>query len=193
MRMFALLKGGVLIVVSLAAGSPAAATLVGTFPELQNPLSFEVVLPFPHPAVTVGSVLYSIPLGERVVAAKISGFWGTNQNPAATAGVDVLVDGVLVARCVKNEAGCWEPAADQRPWSHIFAESELKVLNDGVATLTAMQTSEFTVQLGVSTLIIETGPPPAVPTLSPLGLLFLLAGVATMGALAIRRFQRAQS
>ena len=193
MRMFALLKGGVLIVASLAAGSLAAATLVDTFPELQNPLSFEVVSPFPHAPVPVGTAVYSIPNGERVVAAKISGFWGTSQNAVATAGVDVLVDGILVARCVKNESGCWEQGTGQRPWSYIFAESELKVLNDGVASMTAVQTSEFTVQLGVSTLIIETGPPPAVPTLSPLGLLFLLAGVATMGAVAIRRFQRAQS
>jgi hypothetical protein len=61
------------------------------------------------------------------------------------------------------------------------------VLNDGVATLSAVQTSEQNVRLGISTLIVTTAPPPTVPTLSPAALAAMLAAVAAAGMLALRR------
>jgi hypothetical protein len=201
MRKYALAKGVVALAVGLAAIPAWAATIVVTFPELANPPSHSAQNPFPVlQPLPVGTVTFPVPSGERVVAAQISGFWGSSLIPEGTAGVDVRVDGVLVAQCVKPASGCWEPAAGQRPWSHEFTESELSVLNDGVADMTALQTSDITVRLGTSTLIVQTGPLPpviveptllpAVPALSSLGLLALIAGLAVAGAFVVRRTTR---
>lgn len=192
MRMSTLVKGLLGALAWLAACSATAATYVLTFPELTNPPSFSAQEPFPpQPPIFIDTVTFTVPPGERVVAATISGFWGSTRIPEGTAGVDVVVDGVLVARCEKPHADCWERAVGQRPWSYIFAESELKVLNDGVATMTALQTSDISVQLGVSTLIVQTGPGPSVPALSTAGLLALMAALAAAGAWIVRRFPRA--
>jgi hypothetical protein len=199
MRTVTLTKGVAAFAVWLAATSAWAGTVVLTFPELANPPSQSVQNPFPpQPPLPVGTVNFPVPAGEQVIAAQISGFWGSSLLPEGTAGVDVFVDGVLVAQCVKPSAGCWEPASGQRPWSYVFTESELAVLNDGVAKMTAVQTSDVTVRLGTSTLIVQTGPIPAValpvepevPTLSPLALLALIAGLAAAGAFVLRRAKR---
>ena len=63
-------------------------------------------------------------------------------------------------------------------------------MNDGTATMTAVQTSDLRIRLGASTLVIETVPLTIVPTLSPFGLLALLAAMAVAGMLALRRYPR---
>jgi hypothetical protein len=178
----------------LAACSADAATFLRTFPELDGPPS-SAQDPFPpQPSLNVGTVTFPVPVGERVIAATVSGYWGTSTIPEeGTAGVNVLVDGILVAKCVKPSPGCWGNSSGQRPWNYIFAASELAALNDGVATMTAVQTSDITVRLGTSTLIVETGPVPpvppvpTVPALSALGLLALVAGMAAAGVFLVRR------
>ena len=130
---------------------------------------------------------FTIPAKERVASARISGFWGSTDVPASTAGVDLLLDGILVAQCVKPSPDCWVDATSQRPWSYTFAKKDLAKLADGSATLTAVQTSEISVRVGVSTLVIETEPADRIPTLSALPLLALAAGLALAGGLAARR------
>jgi hypothetical protein len=191
MRTLAWIRGAVALVAGVAAGSAWAAAHVLVFPELSDPPSHAVEEPFPpQPPLPVGTVNFSVPAGERVVAATISGFWGTSLVPDGTAGVDVRVDGILVAQCVKPSADCWQSAAQQRPWSYTFSATELVAFNDGVASMTAVQTSDISVRLGTSTLIIETGPLPAVPALSTLGLLALIAGLAGAGVFLVRRATR---
>jgi len=175
----------------LAAGAVAAASIVVTFPYFTG---LESSGGFPLSAQAVGATQsFAIPHGERVVSATISGAWGSPTSPLGTAGVDVLLDGVLVAQCVKPDPGCWVNGAAQRPWSHTLTAHEMAKLNDGSATLSVQQTSESFVSLGASTLIIATElpPTPTVPALSPLALLALLAAVAVAGGLALRRFPRA--
>jgi hypothetical protein len=199
MRKLALVTGMVAVIAAVAAGPLAAATLVVSFPELQNPPSSEAV-PLPQDPRTVGTVSYAIPPGEMVVAASVTGHWGSSRVPEGTAAVDVLVDGVVVATCKENEIGCYDKAAGQPSWTYSFKPAELNVLNDGAATMTAVQQSQYTLQLGASTLTVVTGPvppapidpaEPAVPTSTPLGLLLLLAGVAAAGVWALRRSPRA--
>jgi hypothetical protein len=183
------------MVAAFAAGVAAAATIVVTFPEL-NGASF--LDSFPQPPVTVGSQTFSIPAGDRIVSARISGFWGTIAKADSTAGVTVFLDSVEVARCEKPDPGCWLGDSGQRPWQHTFTATELPALNDGTATLTAVQTSDEFIRLGVSTLVIDTAPIPVidagpitvVPTLSPLGLLVLLAAMAIAGMVAAKRHRR---
>jgi len=203
MQKFALLKGLVGVLAGLAACSVWATTSVVVFPELTDPPSHAAQDPFPpQPPLTVGTVNFAVPVGEQVVAAQISGFWGSSLVPDGTAGVDVLVDGILVSKCVKPSPDCWESAPRQRPWTYTFKQSELAAFNDGVATMTAVQTSDISVRLGTSTLTIETAPVPPppvilpdpevppVPTLSPLALLALIAGLAAAGVFLVRRAKR---
>ena len=188
MRVTALFSGVCGVVASLIVGAAGAATIVVTFPELQNPPALTVAGPFPSPtALDIGTVNFTIPPGERVASARISGFWGSTDVPASTAGVDILLDGIVVAQCVKPAPDCWVDASSQRPWSYTFAKQDLPKLADGTATLTAVQTSEISVRLGLTTLVIETEPADRVPTLSTLPLLALAAGLALAGGLAARR------
>jgi hypothetical protein len=211
MRVLNAVRLGAGVVAAFATSLAAAATIVVTFPELNGAA---IDSPFPQPPVTVGAQALSIPAGDRIVSARISGFWGTSAKPDSTAGVSVLLDGVEVARCEKPDPGCWLGDSGQRPWQHTFTASELPALNGGTATLTAVQTSDEFVRLGVSTLVIDTAPIPVidppvppvidppvppvidpgpvsvVPTLSPLGLLALLAAMAIAGMVAVKRRRR---
>ncbi len=189
MRVSGLLRWGVGSAALLAAGVAAAASFVVTFPYFTGG---ENSSGFPLSTQSIGAAqTFPIPQGERVVSATISGTWGSPTSPLGTAGVDVFLDGVLVAQCVKPDSGCWVNGAAQRPWSHTLTGPEMAKLNDGSATLTVQQTSESFISLGASTLIIATELPPTVPALSPLALLALLAGVAVAGGLALRRLPRA--
>ena len=190
MRMLTLTKGALAVVAWLGTCSAAAETLIVTFPELANPPSFEAQNPFSKVVLPVGTVTFTIPRGQRIIAANIAGVWGSTNYLYGTAGVDVLVDGILVQQCVKPEL-CWQDTNGLQTWSHLFEESELRVLEDGVATMTAVQTSERTVRLGASTLFIEIAPVQTVPALATLGLLSLIAGLAATGAFLLRRASRA--
>jgi hypothetical protein len=186
MGIFSTAKWAVAVGVALASGLASAATVLVAFPEV-NGQPFTVAGPFPQPPLTVATRTFAIPSGDRVVAATISGYWGSSGDPNSTAGVTVAVDGVEVAKCVKPDASCWTGDAGQRPWTHTFTPEEMLVLNDGVATMTALQTSDERIRLGVATLIIETAPPPGVPTLSAAGLGALLTMMLAAGAVVLRR------
>ena len=185
MRVLSVVRWSLGVAATLAAGLAAAATIVVAFPDFNGvPVPDG---PFPQPPVTIGAQTFSIPAGDRIASAVISGNWGTVEAPNSSAGVNVLLDGVLVAKCEKPDPACWTGDSGQRPWRHTFTEPELLPLNDGTATMTAVQTSDLRIRLGASTLVIETVPRTIVPTLSPLGLLALLAAMAVAGMLAFRR------
>src|SRR3990170_1553250 len=103
----------------LTAGFAFATTIVVNFPELDGPEHLSTDS-FPRPSITVGTRSYTIPAGEQIIAATVSGYWGSTSYPYSTAGVDVLIDGVRGARCVKNDAGCWMNGTGQRAWSFTF-------------------------------------------------------------------------
>ena len=189
MSIFSTVKWTVAAAAALAAGLASAATVLIAFPEVNGP-AFTVSGPFPQPPLNVATRTFAIPSGERVVSASISGYWGSSGDPNSTAGVVVSVDGVEVARCVKPDPSCWTGDAGQRSWSHVFTAQEMLVLNDGAATMSALQTSDERIRLGVSTLLIETAQPPVVPTLSPAGLGALLTLMLGAGALLLRRRAR---
>ncbi len=197
MRMFGLLRLAFGCLAALAWGAAGASTILVAFPEFNGP-RLEAG-PFPAAPITVASRTFSIPPGDKVTAATISGFWGSNIDPSSTAGVDVRLDGVLVAQCVKKpRPSCYSSDALQQSWSYTLKEGELSVLNDGVATLTATQTSDISIRLGETTLVVTTGTPSVerlpvpidVPANSPAGLGALLAAMAAAGAFALRRRAR---
>ena len=155
MRVFNVVRSSVGVVAMLAASVAAAATIVVSFPEF-NGAPFDSG--FPLPPVAVGTQTFSIPAGDRIVSAAISGFWGTTTKPDSTAGVTVFLDDVEVARCEKPDPGCWLPGdSGQRAWRYTYTAPQLVSLNDGAATLTAVQTSDAFIRLGVSTLVHRNG------------------------------------
>jgi hypothetical protein len=173
----------------LAAGVTAgAATLRFEYGEING--TFTSGPQFPTLAAVRTSPPPSVPTGERLVSAKVSGFWGTIDYPDSTAPVDVFVDGVLVAQC-RTYNPCWkDDNSGQLSWTHTFTADELAHLSMANPKLTVTQIEKGVVRLGLSTLVLETGPPPQVPALSPLALVALLAAVAAAGAVALRRSPR---
>jgi hypothetical protein len=171
----------------MASGLASAATITLTFPQVDGP-----DLPFgPYsPAIVGVPQTFTIPPGERIMAATASGKWGSTAYPYGTAGVNVYVDDVLVAKCIADQSDCYVyNAVGERSWSHQFTDNELERLSDGAVTMTQLQTTGNIVRLGASSLVIETGVPP-VPALSPAGLGALLALMLGTGALLLRRRAR---
>jgi len=168
----------------LAATLAVAATLQLEFAEVNGqPVSAP---PFPTLNVPQVTPPAAIPAGERVVAARVWGWWGTFDYPDSTAPVDVFLDGILVAQC-KAFDPCWTDDRSGRiEWSRVLTPEELLRLRPN-PQLTVVQQEQLTVRLGASTLIMETAPPPAVPTLAPAGLFALLAAMAAAGAYVLRR------
>ena len=188
MRVMQLVRSAAGCVLLTVAGLAAAATSIVAFPEVNGPANPSG--PFPAPPIIVATRTFTVPQGEQVVSAEISGSWGSSGDPNSTAGVDVVVNGVVVASCVKPDPECWKGDVGQRPWNHKFKGTELVALNGGAATMSAVQTSDLNVRIGVSTLVVETGTPPIVPALSPAGLAALAALMAAAFAFAARRVTR---
>ena len=104
---------------------------------------------------------YSIPAGYDIRGATISGTWGSSCYPNSTAGVDISLAGLLTARCLYLDAGCWIDQAaglPPRPWSVPVSSSLFPQLATGSAALTAQQTSQTSVQLGATSLSISLIP-----------------------------------
>ena len=133
---------GALVALSVA-GAGQASTVASTLPAFSG-ATFQLTDPYPRPAVTVGTFTYSVPAGEVIVGATISGYFGNSAVPNS-AGVDVRLNGALVGQCVMYDTCYWLGA----PWSHTFSASEARsLLGSGSAVLTAVQTSQYTIRLG---------------------------------------------
>jgi hypothetical protein len=146
-----------------------------------NGAFFPETAPYPLPSVEVGSFSFAIPPGSVIVSASLSGTFG-NSVVGNSAGVNVFFDGVPVASCAPY-ASCWDPdTVIAEVWTYALAPGDLALLADGVGVLTAVQTNEFVIRLGVTTLTIETR---AVPLPAALPLFF--AGAAALGLAARRR------
>jgi hypothetical protein len=156
-----------------------AATLTNSLPEY----NFDGAPTFPNPPNVVGTFSYTLPSDETIVSAVIEGTFGNSVFPSS-AGVDVYLDDLLVAQCFEFEP-CWggfEPVT----WRFTLDESHFSLLEDGMATLTAAQTSEFVARLGETTLTIETASEPSQPPASipepatTLGLFGVLGGLFSL-------------
>lgn len=152
-----------------------AATITQTLPEFD----FDGESPFPNTPQTIGTYSFSIPTGEQIVSAVISGTFGNSSFPN-TAPVQVFLDGLNVATCSNSSEPCY---FSQTPtaWSFTFNSSQFALLSDGIGVLTSIQTDQFVTRLGETTLTIETAPTTPIPTPA------LLPGLIGMGVAALRK------
>jgi hypothetical protein len=73
---------------------------------------------------------------------------------------------ILVAQCVEFDV-CWEGQAGGTPWSSALTLTQLTALGLGTnVPLTAAETSEFMMQLGVTTMDFTTGSGDVIETLA---------------------------
>lgn len=127
--------------------------------------------------ITVGTFTWTIPVGESILGATISGTFG-DVNLPGSALTDLFVDGTIsVGKCDDPSALC---ATNQDPgslvsWSQTLTASEL---SGGSLTLTAVQNSLGQTVVGDPMLDIQVTPEPA--------LIFPLTG----GLLAIAFLRR---
>ena len=139
----------------LFASAGTITSTIGEFdgPTLNNPT-------YPQPSLTIGTFTY-VPPTATIVAATVSGFFGTMYAPS-TALENLYVGGILVASCANEAADCWnDPSGVQTPWSYTFTPAQLSVLKSGSVTYTAVQTGDFQVESGVTTLFITLAPEPS--------------------------------
>lgn len=157
-----------------------AATLSYSLPEY----NFDGAPTFPNPPNLVGTFSYTLPSDEAIVSAVIEGTFGNSVFPTSS-GVDLYLDGLLVAQCVEFEQ-CWNGPGPVN-WRFTFDQSNFSLLEEGIAGLTAAQTSEFITRLGETTLTIETASEPSASIPEPTTILGLLAVVG--GLFSLRKGQ----
>jgi hypothetical protein len=116
---------------------------IQTLPEFSGPQSFDD--PGPFPTYVVGT--FNILPGDTSLS--ISGNFGNSMN-SSTAGVDLYLGNILVAQCVEN-AGCWT-GPGPTPWTDSLTPTQIALLGTGLVNFTAVQTAEFTIRLGETTL-----------------------------------------
>ena len=116
----------------------------------------------------VGTYNFSV-YGPSIVSATITGQWG-NSLSGSTAHNEMWLDGVKLADTHDYTP---DPYWYGGPWSYVFAPAEFPVLADGIAELHTIQTSEYYVRLGETTLRIETIPAPGAILLGGIGAAFV--------------------
>lgn len=156
------------------AGNAQAATISGILPEFNGDLYFSG---FPY-NYHVGNFSYTIPAGETITSATLSGQWGNNAN-FTSADNELYLDNILVANTRLAAHSPYNYPNVQ--WTYTF--SDFSVLSDGNASFDMIQTSRYIARLGKTVLVIQTAPsstPEPSPAPEPSSMVLGLMGLGSM-------------
>jgi hypothetical protein len=138
----------------LASPDPSAAsiitqTLPGIYVFRNLPETFDL-----------GSYTFTIPFGEQIISATLTGTFGSSAFPFTQA-IEVRLDGLLLADCDSVALGCFDSQIP-KSWTHTLAEENFGLITDGSAHLTGTVFTNLdnsrVLSVGPTTLVIDTGP-----------------------------------
>jgi hypothetical protein len=140
----------------LAVPALVRADSISTLPEFNGP---QFIDPGPYlPSSVVGT--FMILPGDTAIT--ISGTFG-NSLTGSTSGVDLYLGSILVAQCVQFTACYNNLTKTPTPWSTTLSPAQMASLGTGMVDFTVVETSQFYVRLGETTLtqITATAPEPS--------------------------------
>lgn len=110
--------------------------------------------------------------GLDIVSATISGHWGTYHPPySTTAHNELWMDDILIANTLAYSP---DPShASYVSWSYTFDPSEYYIFEDNLVAFHTIQTRQYNVRLGVTTLTLQTVPEPGTVALLAVGAMML--------------------
>jgi hypothetical protein len=123
---------------------------------------------FPPNPISIGTFTFTIPSGEKVIGATISGTFGDGNIPdTALTDLYVLNGAIEVGACTSTSDPCAAPSAlngPLAPWSHTFDVAELQNLAPdfaaGYLDFTAVQNSFGAVIVGTPSLDLQVAQTP---------------------------------
>ena len=173
------IRAAVLIAASALALSASTIEVTASLPAYNG--TYDSTGPFPLPAVEVGDMTYSVPGGDTIESATLTGTFGNAEFPG-TAAVYLYANGILVGDCAAGANCNTTSTGPVTPFTFDFPTADFSMLASGSLEITAVQTTGNIIRLGAETLTIcadSVGTQSQVP--EPGSFLLLSAGVALLG------------